>query len=92
MTTTDTSPNLQQATQRCKAAEDACVGCAEDTKISEKDSGRDPSYLFELDTEFLYIPKMSVLQNPDEACKMARVAFEVVHRLHSHRAVRDSCG
>ena len=36
-----------------KAAQDARVGCAEDTKITEKRFGRDPSYLFEHDTEFL---------------------------------------
>ena len=48
-----------------KAAQGARVGCAEDTKITDKRFGRDASYLFEHDTEFLCLS----IRGPSESTR-----------------------
>ena len=64
---------------KCKAVEDARVTYAEATKIDEKDSvGTHPIYL-DLAPN-LTVLQYEVLRNPDDACKMARVASEKVQK------------
>merc|ERR1712211_26863 len=60
---------------KSKAAEDARVAYAEATKIAEKDLVVTHPIRLGLALNFSVF-QYEVLQNPDEACKMARVAFE----------------
>ena len=82
---------------KSKAAEDARVAYAEATKVAEKDLVVTHPIRLGLALNFSVF-QYEVLQNPDEACKMARVAFEdaiaeldnvaegLVQRLHPHHA------
>merc|ERR1712136_606508 len=60
---------------KSKAAEDARVAYAEATKIAEKDLVVTHPIRLGLALNFSVF-QYEVLQSPDEACKMARVAFE----------------
>ena len=59
----------------CKAAQDARVTFAEDTKIAEKDLVVTHPICLSLTLNFS-VSRYGVLQNSDEGCEMARVAFE----------------
>ena len=59
----------------CKAAQDARVACAENIKIAQKDVVVTHPMCMSLTVNFS-VSRYGVLQNSDEGCKMARVAFE----------------
>ena len=68
---------------KSKAAEDARVAYAEATKVAEKDLVVTHPIRLGLALNFSVF-QYEVLQNPDEACKMARVAFEdAIAELHN---------
>ena len=59
---------------KSKAGEDACVACAEATKIAEKDLVvTHPVRLAMALNSSVF--KSDVLEHPDEECKLARAAF-----------------
>ena len=72
---------------KSKAAEDARVAYAEATKVAEKDLVVTHSIHLGLALNFSVF-QYEVLQNPDEACKMARVAFEDSNRRAGQRGRR----
>ena len=76
MTTADTLQSLPLAMPKSRAAEGARVAYADATKVAEK--GLVVIHPSRLGTvEILSLP-VEVLPDAGEACKMARVAFEVV--------------
>ena len=72
-----------------KAAKDARVACAEDTKIAEKDLV--VTLILSIRAwHWISVSQYEVHQIPDEACRMARVAFKDVI-VESDNVAKDPC-
>ena len=72
-----------------KVAENASVACAGDTKMAEKDLVVTHSDRLDVKLNFSVF-QHEVLQNPDEACGMVRVAFKGVVA-EMDKVTKDSC-